>query len=397
MMVSTGQGLALYMSYVDEAMTDFIDPTPSNPVDAVKFLSLLNLTPILATLEEFYRESWRYRHPPEAMLRLLALYKLNRFRFLTELWKVLDDETLSLLGFKWKPSYKTVWHWLQKRLGHEGLERVHGALMKTINEALAAQGVHLAVKVAGDASPIQAMPRDPEARYNGYYKKVCYLVHRLICCTTNLTLCWAVTPGNVDEAYMMVVLLMKTMLLGVMPKEACFDNGYASPWSYALLGLTNIKSLIGFRRNAKPNWRGKPKTLRLRFRKMVKAGVLTADRLQALGLNLNPDENSLDEILSGLMIAGQYEYVGAYYRNASLDEFWADKRPWLKHYVSMRNGVEGSHGHHKDWLDLDGLRDRGLRKARLHAALTMLSEALIAYTRVQNSVVKGLTSIAYLT
>ena len=93
-------------------MTDFIDPTPDRPMDAVKFLSLLDLAPILAVLEEFYGEPWRHRHPPEAMLRLLALYKLKRLRFLTELWKLLDDETLKLLGFKWKPSYKTVWHWL---------------------------------------------------------------------------------------------------------------------------------------------------------------------------------------------------------------------------------------------------------------------------------------------
>ena len=239
-------------------MTEFIDPTPNNPIDAARFLSFLDLTAVLAVLEGFYCESWRHRHSPEAMLRLLALYKLKRFRFLTELWKLLDDETLGLLGFKWRPSYKTVWHWLNVRVSPEGLETIHSALMNAIKETLMVQGVSLGLKVAGDASPIQAMPRDKEASYNGYYKKLCYLVHRLICSTTNLTLSWTVTPGNVDEAYMMVVLLVKTLLLGVMPKEAGFDNGYASPWSYALLGLTTIKPFIGFRKNAKPNWRGKP-------------------------------------------------------------------------------------------------------------------------------------------
>ena len=222
-------------------MKEFIDPTPDNPIDAVKFLSLLDLTPILTVLAEFYHEPWRHRHPPEAMLRLLALYKLKRFRFLTELWKLLNDETLRLLGFKWRPGYKTIWHWLNIRLGPEGLEKIHEALTKAINDALKAHGTSLGLKVAGDASPIQAMPRDPEARYNGYYKKVCYLVHRLICCKTNLTLSWIVTPGNVDETYLMMPLLVKAILLGVMPEEACFDNGYASPWSYALLGLANIK------------------------------------------------------------------------------------------------------------------------------------------------------------
>ena len=129
---------------------------------------------------------------------------------------------------------------------------------------------------------------------------------------------------------------------------------------------------------------------------MVKAGVLKADRLIALGLNPNPDENGIDEILSGLTIAGQHEYVGAYYRNVSLSEFCQDGKSWLKIYVSMRNAIEGSNGHQKDWLDLDNLRVKGLRKAMSHTALSMLTEAMVAYTRVQNGVLKGLTSIAYL-
>ena len=98
-------------------MSGFIDPAPNRPVDAVEFLSFLDLSPIKAVLEEFYCEAWRSRHPPEAMLRLLALCKLKRLRFLTELWRQLDTKTVKLLGFKRKPSYKTVWHWLNKRLG----------------------------------------------------------------------------------------------------------------------------------------------------------------------------------------------------------------------------------------------------------------------------------------
>jgi len=122
------------------------------------------------------------------MLRLYALYRLKRFRFLTKLWRLLDDEVLRLLGFKWRPSYKTLWHWLNVRVKAEGLIVIHEALMRAIGEALETRGVEMGLVVAGDASPIQAMPRDPEARYNGYYKKLCYLVHRLVYCVTNLTL-----------------------------------------------------------------------------------------------------------------------------------------------------------------------------------------------------------------
>jgi len=89
-------------------MDYFIDPTPNNPVDAARFLSFLDLTAVLLVLEGFYCEPWRHRHPPKAMLWLFALYKLKRFRFLTELWKILDGETLRLSRFKWKPSYKMI-------------------------------------------------------------------------------------------------------------------------------------------------------------------------------------------------------------------------------------------------------------------------------------------------
>ena len=62
----------------------------------------------------------------------------------------------------------------------------------------------------------------------------------------------------------------------------------------------------------------------------------------------------------------------------------------------MRSAVEGCHGHQKDWLDLDDLKAKGLRKARLHAALCMLSEAAVAYDKVEHGVVKALTSQAFI-
>jgi hypothetical protein len=310
-------------------MEGFIDPTPNTPVDAIKFLSFLDLSPVLAVLEEFYCESWRSRHPPEAMIRLLALYKLKRYRFLAELWRQLDDETLRLLGFKWKPSYKTVWHFLNKRVGPEGLEAIHAALIKAINQALTAQGVHLGERIAGDATPVQAKRTDKEAAYNGYYKKHCYLVHRIVSYKTNLTLEWLITPGNIDEAQLTMPLLAKALFDGIRPKEAVFDNGYANYWNYEIANLLCIKLLIGFRRRAKLSWRGKPKTLKLRYRKMVKAGKLDVQKLEELGMHPDPDRNSLEDVLCALAIAGQHEYVDAYYRNLSLSEFRRDRRSWL--------------------------------------------------------------------
>ncbi|MBS7633715.1 transposase [Candidatus Bathyarchaeota archaeon] len=251
-------------------------------------------------------------------------------------------------------------------------------------------------RIAGDATLIQAQLQDKEAAYNGYYRKHCYLVHRLVCARTNLTLKWIGTPGNVDEAQLMLPLLVKAMVHGIRPEEAVFDNGYAGYWNYEIPNLLLIKTRIGFRRNARPNWRGKPKTLRLCYKKMVKAGKLDAQKLEELSLHPDPERNSLEDILCALAVTGQHEYVGAYYRNQSLAEFHEDRRGWLKRYSPLRSMIEGAHGHQKDWLDLDDLREKGLRKATLHVALCMLSEAAVAYTKVQNGTFRALTSQAYL-
>ena len=67
-----------------------------------------------------------------------------------------------------------MWHWLNVRVKAEGLIVIHEALMRAIGEALKARGVEMGLVVAGDASPIQALPGDAEAGYNGYSKMLCY-------------------------------------------------------------------------------------------------------------------------------------------------------------------------------------------------------------------------------
>jgi len=377
-------------------MTSFVDPAPNIPIDAVQFISLLDLSPIVNTLRRFYIEPYKIRHPPEAFLKLLALQKLKRYKFLTELYRELDDQTTRLLGFKHKPSYKTLWHWLNKRVGPDGLEIVHTEMIKIISQTLAAQVTQMGKIVCADATHIAAQSSDKQAAYNGHYKMRCYLLHHLICAVTGLTLNWVVTPGNVDEGQFMVPILAKTLADDFKPELLALDNGYAHYFNYEIPNFLGIKLLIGFRKRNKFSWRGKPKTLKLRYRKMIKAGKLTLGKLAELGMQPDPEKNKLEDIVCALAIVGEHEYAGAYFRNQSLAWFRRDRKCWLSLYSSPRSVIEGTHGHQKDWLDLDGLMEKGLRKARLHAALCMLCEVAVALTRVQNGCVRALTSQAYI-
>jgi Transposase DDE domain len=377
-------------------MTSFVDPAPNIPIDAAQFISLLNLSPIAATLKRFYIEPYKIRHPPEAFLRLLALQKLKRYKFLTELYRELDDQTIKLLGFKYKPSYKTLWHWLNKRVGPDGLETIHTEIMKIINQTLAAQGIQIGKIVCADATHIAAQSSDKEAAYNGHYKTKCYLLHHLICAVTGLTVNWIVAPGNVDEGQFLVPMLAKTLADGFRPELLTIDNGYAHYFNYEIPNFLGIKLLIGFRGKNKFSWRGKPKTLKLRYRKVINAGKLTVQKLAELNMQADVEKNRLEDIVCALAVAGQHEYVGAYFRNQSLSWFRRDRRGWLSLYAAPRSVIEGTHGHQKDWLDLDGLVERGLRKVRVHAALCMLCEASVALVRVQYGCVESLTSQAYI-
>ncbi len=82
----------------------------------------------------------------------------------------------------------------------------------------------------------------------------------------------------------MVPMLAKTLADGFRPELLAIDNGYAHYFNFEIPNFLRIKLLIGFRRKNKFSWRGKPKTLKLRFRKMIKAGKLTPLKLAELGV-----------------------------------------------------------------------------------------------------------------
>ncbi len=138
--------------------------------------------------------------------------------------------------------------------------------------------------ICADATHIAAQSSDKQAAYNGHYKMRCYLLHHLICAVTGLTLNWVVTPGNVDEGQFMVPILAKTLADDFKPELLALDNGYAHYFNFEIPNFLGIKLLIGFRKRNKFSWRGNPKTLKLRFPKMIKAGKLTLGKLAELGI-----------------------------------------------------------------------------------------------------------------
>ena len=375
-----------------------MSPIQDDPVDAARFLSLIDFTPVLSVLLGYYCEEWRSRHPPEANLRLVAYRMIKGFEYLTDLWRDLKarPEAALRLGFTRVPSYGAIWHFINIRLGVEGFERIRVAVLRLVEEACAKHGSAWNGRVSVDATPIEALRGDKEAAYNGYYRMLCYLVHKVVDCTSRLTLTWHVAPGDVDEGGLLTALILKARSLGFKIREAFMDNGYTSLQNYASLWLMGVKAWIGFRRRARRGWRGKLKTLRLRYRKMYRKGLLSTKAIRSLRFDPKPGRISLNKLLLALFLTGQHEYVGAYLRNLSLKAHRKLRKRWLKKYHGNRNMVEGSNGHHKTQLNLDRLSAKGLEKAKNHASQVFLTEAIVAYGRVQHGTTSNLTRMAEL-
>lgn len=375
-----------------------LSPIQDDPVEAAHFLSLIDFTPVLSILLGYYCEEWRSRHPPEAMLRLVAYRIVKGFVYLTDLWRDLKarPEVALRLGFTRVPSYGAIWHFINIRLGADGFERIRVAVLRLVEEACAKRGSAWSGRVSVDATPMEALRGDKEAAYNGYYRMLCYLVHKVVDCTSHLTLTWHVAPGDVDEGGLLTALILKARSFGFKIREAFMDNGYTSLQNYASLWHMGVKAWIGFRRKARRGWRGKLKTLRLRYRKMYRKGLLSAEAIRSLRFDPKPERISLNKLLLALFLTGQHEYVGAYLRNLSLEAHRKLRKRWLKKYHGKRNMVEGSNGHHKTQLNLDRLSAKGLEKAKSHASQVFLTEAIVAYGKVQRGATSNLTRMAEL-
>jgi len=159
---------------------DFRNPTPDDPVEVSEFLGHTDLTQIMPELMEYYAEDWRYRYPPEAMLKAAICSELSTCRFLSEFWRRVESNPgMAInLGFKIDeygnlkiPSYKTIWHFIKIRLGNEGMHELVDATVKAVNEEGKKRGVTIGEYSIGvDACPLKAVDSDPDATYNGHYK-----------------------------------------------------------------------------------------------------------------------------------------------------------------------------------------------------------------------------------
>ncbi len=379
----------------------FCNPTDNNPVKASLFLSV-HVMPetVKQILYSRYKKLEHYHKDIEAMLKTSVYQRIRRIRCYSRVERHLKDYDLDaeLLGFlKQKnnqrniPDRKTIGHFENTRLGIKGMQEIRDAYVVALRDELAKYGYVLGEKISIDSTPLTALSKDPEARYNTHYDRLMYKVHIVVDVDTNVPLFVIVTSGTEFDGKYLISILEKMQSLGMHPKRVYADEHYDTLENWAIASFKyGVKCQINLAENAVFRDDGKPESLQKEYQKFHhNADFKTQDKI---GFN---------EMLTYLLEHEKHECIGAYFRNQWYLE-WKKRKMELENSgepeKKPRSKSEGLHGHIKENMLFEVFMDRrGMKYAEKHANMIMISLLMVALTRVQYGVLDGLTRIACLT
>jgi len=381
--------------FVSHGDSRFYNPTDENPMKASLFLNC-HVMPdtVKQILQNQYKNLEHYHKNPEAMLLTLAYQRIKCLRYFSKVERHLKDydTDAELLGFIKEqnkkrdiPDKKTLGHFQNTRLGIEVMELIRDAYIVALKNELAKYNYILGEKVSIDSTPLTALSKDPDARYNIHYDRNMYKVHFIIDIGTNIPLFVIVTDGTAFDGKYLITILNKLHSLGLHPKELYADEHYDSLENWAVASLKyKVNCHINLAENAIFRDDGKLEHLQKEYQRFRR------------NIDFRPqDKISLDEMLQYLLEQGKYKCVGSYFRNQ-----------WYKMEIE-KNGerkekprvkIEGFHGHLKNNLMFETFMDgKGMKYAQKHANIYTISLLMVALTRAQYGILDGLTKIACLT
>jgi len=378
-----------YRAKLCEELRGFRDAIEGDPVLAAEFLSYLDLDPLEGFLAGLYRRAPEY--PAPAMLRTALLFDLLKMAHYPDVERHLQThpEQAVMLGFPCEngavltPKWKNVWHFDQRRVGgkwEQVFVLLRGALVSTGRKL----GLRIGEKTMQDATPIEALEHDTEAKYNGHYKINGYKLDTTDDLEHAVPLAKLTTCINHDEAKNLVPELEELKSAGIVVEEHTVDCGYTDYEQLAWMGVNGIKACYRMAENWVHNEKGELPYLEQLYQKFwqdpeFRPGAPT------------------EYVLRFLFERGCIEEVGAYFRNPVMAKYHADPDGHMKEY-HKRSRKEGNHGYWKEHLGIESrLRVKG--RARVDRFLTrnLCAVLAVALTRLQHGVRTGLTSVAFLT
>lgn len=379
----------------------FYNPTEHNPMKASLFLNCHTIpNPVKQILNTRYKKLGHYHKDIDAMFKTLVYQRIRCIRYYPRVERYLKeyDADAELLGFvkdennhRHIPDEKTIWHFENTRLGIKGMQEIRDAYVVALRDELKKYGRILGEKISIDSTPLTALSKDPEARYNTHYDRLMYKVHIVVDIDTNVPLFVMVTSGTDFDGNYLIPILEKLQSLGIHPKKIYADEHYDTMENWAVASFNyGAKCHINLAENAVFRDDGKLSSLQKEYQRLHH------------NKDFKPqDKIDFDEMIQYLLKYEKYNCVGAYYRNQWYIE-------WQKYKMKLektgepgekpRSKSEGLHGHIKVNMLFEVFMDgRGMKYAEKHANMIIISLLVVALTRVQYGVLDGLTKIACLT
>ncbi len=175
-----------FIVQTDSDEEEFRDTTSDNSIRTSKFLSGLNLGPIMPELNKHYSvPEGKEDYPRRAMFKTMVYRKIMKIRYYTRTQNYLKDhpDEARELGFNTDangnalvPNHETLRHFEKIRLGNEGIDAIMELFcIKVVGEGNKL-GLKIGEKTGTDSTPIETH-NDPDGTYNGHYKREMVKAH----------------------------------------------------------------------------------------------------------------------------------------------------------------------------------------------------------------------------
>ena len=363
----------------------FINPTESTPVEISEFLSHLNLEFLDPLLKKIFPRFERIKEKVYARIRLPIFMKLRKIKFISTAYRIIKTNEIIArnLGFDPNnlPTYETIRHFINDLLPNE-IDTMFYSIVKEIDRNLRKNRDKI-TKASEDATVITAKRNDDEAKYSGYYKTKGWKKD-LLRDSHGIFISYKDMEINDNEGDALPYHLQKLREIGIKLEELTVDGKYPTYENIAIAKCgygTNL--LYKPQKHWVYNEKGSVRKLHEKYSRYWRDVHYKANQ-------------SIDYELQFLYKKGEYEYVGAYFRNIQVKKYESNEK-LRKKIIQKRNGDEGFNSYIKQHVGFESeLPRKGRKNAFFHTTLCLIALNMVALTRLQNGIKENLTSVAYL-
>jgi len=365
----------------------FINPCDGQPVTAARFVSWLDTDPLV----EYFRNDYpkfniMMRHRLPSRIRFFAFMCLSRMQDIMKAHRKLTENDAKILGFEHYPTYEMVREFINEILTVERFQEFFDLIIVQVRIELEKRKIILGKRAGQDATDVKSLKYDKEAQYSGYYKEYgykCDITHDLD--QQCLPLHYTTMGINDDEGKNVLPSQEHLKKLGFHPEEWKVDGKYANYMNIAGSAVSGITLVYKIQEGWVYNPDGKEKEINHRYQRHHNDNGFKV-------------EVSLSYQLEFLYDRGEYECVGAYYRNKRMDYTKLNPIKASRETGERSGKTEGIIGTVKTGNILDRRPSRrGWKEFVRVCGLTFLAYAFAALIRVQHGVVEKIGNLTYIT